>query len=137
MRQLRTLFDFVGYFVGGVMAVGAVCGALTTLCATVEARSREIATLRAIGFGSGAMVASVMLEALALAIPGAALGLLVALVLFNGHGIQTGGVSFHATITPALAAIGAAAALAIGLIGGLPPAVRAATLLVAEALRGT
>jgi putative ABC transport system permease protein len=137
MRQLRTMFDFVGYFVGGVMAVGAVCGALTTLYAAVEARAREIATLRAIGFGAGAVVASVMLESLALAIPGALLGLAIAVIAFNGHGIDTAGVAFQARVTPDLAGIGVAVALAIGVIGGLGPAVRAARLEVAEALRAT
>jgi putative ABC transport system permease protein len=137
MQQLRVLFDFVGLFVGGVMAVGAVCAALTTLYAAVEARAREIATLRAIGFGSGAVVASVMLESLALAVPGAVLGLAVAVLAFNGHGIDTAGVAFQATVTPELAGIGVATALAIGFIGGLGPAVRAARLEVAEALRAT
>ncbi|HWF75557.1 MAG TPA: ABC transporter permease, partial [Caulobacteraceae bacterium] len=75
MGQLLTLFDFVGYFVGGLMAIGAICGAVTTLYAAVDARAREIATLRAIGFSGSAVVASVMLEALALAIPGALIGL--------------------------------------------------------------
>ena len=137
MQQLRTLFDFVGYFVGGVMAVGAVCGALTTLYAAIEARAREIATLRAIGFGAGSVVASVLIEALVLAVPGAVIGLAVAALAFNGHGIDTAGVAFRATVTPGLAAIGVAVALAIGLVGGLAPALRAATLPVAEALRAT
>jgi putative ABC transport system permease protein len=136
-QQLRTLFDFVGIFVGGVMAVGAVCAALTTLYAAIEARSREIATLRAIGFGSGAVVASVMLESLALAVPGAALGLGIAVLAFNGHGIDTAGVAFQAKVTPELAGLGVAVALAIGLLGGLGPAVRVARLEVADALRAT
>ena len=136
-RQLRILFDFVGFFVGGVMAVGAISGALTTLYAAVDARVREIATLRAIGFGGGSVVASVMIEALVLALPGALAGLAVAALAFNGHGIDTAGVAFKATVTPGLAAIGVAVALAIGFVGGLPPAIRAARLPVAEALRAT
>jgi putative ABC transport system permease protein len=137
MGSLLTLFDFVGYFVGGVMAVGAVCGALTTLYAAVDARAREIATLRAIGFSGVSVVTSVMIEALVLAVPGAFVGLAFALLAFNGHLITTGGVVFRSTVTPLLALVGAAAAIAIGLVGGFFPAIRAARLPVAEALRAT
>jgi len=137
MGSLLTLFDFVGYFVGGLMAIGAICGAVTTLYAAVDARAREIATLRAIGFSGAAVVASVVLEALALAIPSAAIGLAVALVAFDGHSITTGGVIFSSVVTPQVALIGAVAAVAIGLLGGILPAVRAARLPVAEALRAT
>jgi putative ABC transport system permease protein len=137
MRQLRTLFDFVGYFVGGIMAVGAACGAVTTLYAAVDARRREIATLRAIGFGGAAVAASVMIEALLLAIPGALIGLGLALLVFNGHDIETQGVGFRAVVTASVAVTGIATALAIGLVGGLAPAIRSATLPVAEALRAT
>jgi putative ABC transport system permease protein len=137
MGTLMTLFDFVGYFVGGVMAVGAVCTALTTLYATVDARAREIATLRAIGFGGAAVVASVIIEALALALPAALVGLAITALAFNGHGIATGGVLFRATVTAGVSLAGACAALAIGLFGGLLPALRAARLPVAEALRAT
>jgi putative ABC transport system permease protein len=137
MSQLLTLFNFVGYFVGGVMGIGAVCGALTTLYAAVDARGREIATLRAIGFGGAAVVVSVMIEALALAMPGAVVGLAVAFLAFSGHSVATAGVTFKSTVTVQLALIGAATALAIGLIGGLLPAIRAARLPVAQALRAT
>ena len=137
MRQLRTLFDFVGYFVGGIMAVGAACGALTTLYAAVDARRREIATLRAIGFSGAAVAASVLVEALLLAIPGALIGLALAALAFNGHGIETGGLAFKATLSGAVAGAGVIAALLIGLAGGLPPAIRSASLPVAEALRAT
>jgi len=135
MRELRTLFDFVGYFVGGIMAVGAACGAVTTLYAAVDARRREIATLRAIGFGGVAVATSVMIEALLLAVPGALIGLGLALLAFNGHDIETSGVGFRAFISGAVAVTGVATALAIGLVGGLPPAIRSATLPVADALR--
>jgi putative ABC transport system permease protein len=137
MANLLTLFDFVGYFVGGLMAIGAICGAVTTLYAAVDARAREIATLRAIGFSGTAVVTSVMLEALALAIPGALIGLLVAFLAFNGHSITTGGVIFASTVTWPLAVTGAVTAIAIGLVGGLFPAVRAGRRPVAEALRAT
>jgi putative ABC transport system permease protein len=137
MGTLMTLFDFVGYFVGGLMAIGAACGAVTTLYAAVDARAREIATLRAIGFSGTAVVASVMIEALALAIAGALIGLAIAILAFNGHSITTGGVIFASTVTAPIALTGAAAAVLVGLIGGLFPAVRAARLPVAEALRAT
>jgi putative ABC transport system permease protein len=137
MGTLLTLFDFVGYFVGGLMGIGAICGAVTTLYAAVDARAREIATLRAIGFSGTAVVASVMIEALALAIPGALIGLAIALLGFNGHSILTGGVIFRSSVSAPVAAAGAITAVAIGLIGGLFPAVRAGRLPVAEALRAT
>ncbi len=137
MGALLTLFDFVGYFVGGLMGIGAICGAVTTLYAAIDARAREIATLRAIGFSGAAVVASVMIEALALAIPGALIGLAIALLAFNGHSISTGGVIFRSSVSAPVAAAGAIAAVAIGLIGGLFPAVRAGRLPVAEALRAT
>jgi putative ABC transport system permease protein len=137
MSQLLSLFDIVGYFVGGVMAVGAIATALTTLYAAAEARSREIATLRAIGFGGGAAAASVLAEGLTLAILAAGIGLLVALLAFNSKQISTVGVLFRATVTPQLCLTGAAVAIAIGLIGGLFPALRAATRPVTDALRAT
>ncbi len=137
MGALLTLFDFVGYFVGGLMGIGAICGAVTTLYAAIDARAREIATLRAIGFSGAAVVASVMIEALALAIPGALIGLAIALLAFNGHSISTGGVIFRSSVSWPVAAAGAITAVAIGLIGGLFPAVRAGRLPVAEALRAT
>jgi putative ABC transport system permease protein len=137
MGSLMTLFDFVGYFVGGLMAIGAICGAVTTLYAAVDARARDIATLRAIGFAGTAVVASVMIEALGLAIAGALIGLAIAFLAFNGHSIITGGVVFASTVTPPIAVAGATVAALIGLVGGLFPAIRAARLPVAEALRAT
>ena len=137
MGPLLSLFDIVGWFVGGVMAVGAIATALTALYAAAEARAREIATLRAIGFGGGAAAASVLAESLALAIPAAAIGLAVATLAFNGKGIATAGVLFSATVTPQLCLIGAGVAIAIGFIGGLFPALRAASRPVTDALRAT
>jgi putative ABC transport system permease protein len=135
MSQLLTLFDFVGWFVGGVMAIGAACTALTTLYAAADARSREIATLRAIGFSGGAAAASVLAEGLALAIPAAAIGLAIVAFAFDGRNVATAGVLFRTTMTPALALTGVAMALAIGLVGGLFPALRAARRPLADALR--
>ena len=137
LKPLNALLSFVGYFVGGVMAVGVVFGALNTMYSAVDARKREIATLRALGFGATAVVVSVILESLALAIPGALLGSAVAWLLFNNHDVHMAGISFPLAVTPSLIVLGLIWALVIGLIGGLAPAIRAARLPVAEALRAT
>jgi putative ABC transport system permease protein len=137
LQGLTAVLSFVGYFVGGVMAVGVVFGALNTMYAAVDARKREIATLRALGFGATAVVVSVILESLVLAIPGALLGGAIAWGLFNNHDVHMGGVSFSMSVTPGLVVLGLIWALVIGLIGGLAPSIRAARLPVAAALRAT
>ena len=137
LKPLTGLLSFVGYFVGGVMAVGVIFGALNTMYSAVDARKREIATLRALGFGATAVVVSVILESLALAIPGALLGSAVAWLLFNNHDVHMAGISFPLAVTPSLMILGLIWALVIGLVGGLAPAIRAARLPVAEALRAT
>jgi putative ABC transport system permease protein len=122
------------------MAVGAVFCALNTMYAAVSARAREIATLRAVGFGAGAVVMSVMVEALLLALIGALLGSLIALVLFDGHltsmAAGAGGtqLAFALSVTPGLVVLGIFWACFIGFIGGLFPAVRAARMSVATGL---
>jgi putative ABC transport system permease protein len=136
-RGLTSLFDFVGYFVGSVMAVGAIFGAITTMYSLVDARVREIATLRALGFGGGAVTVSVMIESLLLALPGALIGVGLAWLLYHSHDLTTGGVTFALAVTPTLALTGVIWALAIGLVGGVAPAIRAARLPVAAALRAT
>jgi putative ABC transport system permease protein len=137
----RIIF-YIAYIVGGIMAVGAIFGALNTMYSAVSARIREIATLRALGFGSAAMVLSVLAEALLLALIGGAIGALLAWLFFNGHVVSTSGgggaatqLVFELTVSPQLVVVGITWACAIGLIGGLFPAVRAARLPVAEALR--
>jgi putative ABC transport system permease protein len=119
------------------MAVGAIIGALNTMYSAVDSRAREIATLRAIGFGGGAVVVSVMLESLALAVPGALLGAAAAWLVFNGHAISTLGLTFPLAVTWDLALAGVVFSLVIGLLGGFAPAIRAARLTVATALRAT
>lgn len=130
----------IGYIVGTIMAIGALFGALNAMYSAVSARSLEIATLRALGFGSGAVVISVLIEALLLALTGGILGAGCAWLLFNGHAINTSFGSstqtvFSSTVTPGLLALGVVWALAIGIIGGLFPALRAARLPVATALQ--
>jgi putative ABC transport system permease protein len=140
-RTIGRVISVVAYVVGGIMAIGAIFGALNTMYSAVSARLREIATLRAIGFGSTAMVLSVLAEALLLALIGGAVGALLAWLFFNGNTVSTSGGSvgghliFELNVSGALIATGIVWACAIGLLGGLFPAVRAARLPVATALR--
>jgi putative ABC transport system permease protein len=103
----------------------------------VSTRSREIATLRAIGFGAGPVVASVLVEALLLTLIGACLGAAIAALAFDGRQMVSDYYMYTMTIRPTLLAIGIGGAVAIGLLGGLPPAIRAARLPVAQALRAS
>ena len=135
--SLNRVLDFVAYFVGSVMAVGAVFGALNSLYASVDARRREIATLRAIGFNNGPIVLSVLVEGMVLALPGAFMGAAIAWFLFNGNMVNTSGLIFRLSVTPHLVVVSVLWALVIGLIGASLPALRAARLPVATALRPT
>lgn len=139
-ERLATVLDFVAYFVGTIMAIGALFGALNTMYSAVSARSLEIATLRAIGFGSLAVVISVFVEALLLALTGGVIGAAIAWIFFNGNAANTLSgnftqVVFRLSVTPGLIALGITWAAVIGLIGGLFPAIRAARLPIATALR--
>ena len=124
-----------------IMAIGALFGALNTMYSAVSARTAEIGTLRALGFGSAPVVASVMAEAMALSLAGGMLGAGIAYAIFNGYAVSTLGgnftqIAFNFAVTPVLVLQGLSWALAIGFLGGLFPAVRAARLPVTEALRG-
>ena len=134
-RQLKGILDFASYFVGSIMAIGATLGAVNSLYAIVDSRRRELGTLRAIGFGSSAVVASILCESLLFALPGALLGSALAWVFFNGLSASPFGYNFQLAVTPSLGLIGIAWALAMGLSGGLLPALRAARLPIATALR--
>lgn len=141
-KQLTQLISLVGNTVAIIMAIGAMFGALNSMYAAVDARSLEIATLRAIGFGALPVLLSVMLEALALSLLGGLLGAALAFWFFNGHTVATLGgafaqVVFQVTVTTTLMVTGLVWACAIGVLGGLFPAVRSARLPVAEALRAT
>jgi putative ABC transport system permease protein len=139
-RQLTTLITVLGSIIAIVMGIGAVFGALNTMYSAVSERTREIATLRAIGFGSGSVVVSFVLESLCIAFVGGLLGCVVVLPL---NGLTTGTINwqtfshlaFAFRVTPGLLAMGLAFALLMGLIGGVPPAVRAARAQIASALR--
>jgi putative ABC transport system permease protein len=139
-QQMTTFITVLGSLVALVMALGAVFAALNTMYSAVAERSREIATIRALGFGAGAVVASFVIEALVVAAAGGVVGCLAALPL-NGLVTQTmnfqtfSHLSFAFRVTPVVLGMGMAFALSMGLVGGLPPAVRAARLPVAVALR--
>jgi putative ABC transport system permease protein len=139
-KELTHLINIVGNTVAVIMAIGAMFGALNTMYSAVDARGLEIATLRAIGFGASPILASVMIEALALSFLGGVLGGALAWLFFNGHSVSTLGgafaqVVFKLTVTRTLLVEGILWACTIGVLGGLFPAVRAARLSVAEALR--
>lgn len=141
-KTVGTLLSVVAYVVGGIMAVGAIFGALNTMYSAVSTRAVEIATLRAIGFSSGPIVVSVLVEAMLLALIGGAIGAFLGWLLFNGHTVSTaagGGANesrvFSLYVSPLLIGIGIGWACFIGFIGGLFPAIRAARLPVATALR--
>lgn len=142
-RQSETLtkvIRVVGITVGVIMAIGAIFGALNTMFAAVAARSREIATLRAIGFRGVPVVVSVLMETMLLALLGGVLGGLISWLIFNGYTASTLGsnfsqVVFQFQVSPQLLWMGIKWAMAIGFIGGLFPAVRAARLPVTTALR--
>jgi len=139
-KQLTTLIVVLGTIVAAVMGVGAIFGALNTMYSAVAERSREIATMRALGFGVGSVVSSFVVEALCLALVGGLLGCVAVLPL---NGLTTGTMNwqtfshlaFAFSVTPPLLLAGLAFALLMGLIGGVPPALRAARQPVAAALR--
>jgi putative ABC transport system permease protein len=139
-ENLNNLMRIVAHLVGGIMAVGAVFGALNTMYSAVSARSLEIATLRAVGFGATPIVVSVLVESLLLAFLGGVLGAALAWMFFDGHAVNSLGgnftqLVFHLDVTPDLIGQGIVWASFIGLLGGLFPAIRAARLPIATALR--
>jgi len=139
-RQFRQQIGFLAGVVTFIMALGAIFAALNSMYAAVAARGKEIATLRAIGFGGMPVVASVMIEALVLALIGGTLGAVIAYGLFNNFAVSTLGqnftqVVFAFKVTPALVVRGLIIAVIIGMIGGFLPAIRAARLPVTTALR--
>lgn len=140
-RTLQAVVRNLGFVLAILMGIGAVFGALNTMYSAVSARTREVATLRALGFGRIAIVVSVLAESLALALAGALVGAAAAYVLVNGHRTSTlnwdtfSQVTFAFDVTPALMVQGVVFALLLGLAGGIFPAIRAARLPVTAALR--
>lgn len=140
-ETLTRLITTLGVLIAVVMAIGAVFGALNTMYSAVAARTREIATLRALGFGRGAVVVALLLESMLLALVGGTAGGLLAYVGFNNTHAATmnwqsfSQVTFAFAVTPDLLAQGIVWAVLIGLIGGLFPAIQGARLPIAMALR--
>lgn len=140
-RQLAGIINTVGVLIALMMGVGAVFAALNTMYAAVAARAREIATLRALGFGATPVLASVLLEALALGLAGGIAGAALAYVGFNDYQASTLNwssftqVSFAFRVTPALMLAGVGYALLLGFVGGLLPGLRAARQSVTVGLR--
>jgi putative ABC transport system permease protein len=140
-RTLRAIIERLGFGLAVLMGVGAVFGALNTMYTAVAARTREVATLRALGFGSGAVVVSVLAESMLLAAAGGVVGAAGAWAFFDGYRTSTlnwdtfSQVTFAFDVTPTLLVQGTLFALLLGLLGGLLPAIRAARLPVTAALR--
>lgn len=137
---VATLIRVLGTTVGVIMAIGALFGALNSMYAAIATRAREIATLRALGFRGLPVMVAVMIETMLLALAGGLLGAGVAWALFNNYSVSTLGSNFSQVVfafkvTPALAFEGLKWALAIGFLGGLFPALRAARMPVTAALR--
>jgi putative ABC transport system permease protein len=136
-QQVDGILNFVAYFIGTILAIAATIGAANSLYAMVDSRRRELATLRAVGFGGAPVVVSTLSEAVLLAIPGALIGAGLAWLLFDGRAASPFGFQFHLAVTAPLALAGIVWALLMGVIGGLAPAVRAVRVPVAVALRAT
>jgi putative ABC transport system permease protein len=140
-QTLTRLIQTIGFAIAALMGIGAVFGAILTMYTAVATRSREIATLRALGFNTTSVLVSILAESLVLGAIGGALGGIAAYLAFNGYQTSTmnfqtfSQVAFAFRVTPQLLAMGLAYALAMGLIGGLFPAIRAARLPIPTALR--
>ena len=135
--QFSGFLNAIAYMIGGIMALGAIFGALNTMYAAVAARAREIATLRALGFGAAPVVLSVMSETLILCLAGALIGAGVASALFDGNQKAVGSNVFNLTISPGLILTGIIWAMVVGLAGGLLPAIHAARLSIVDGLRAS
>ena len=140
-KMVTTFIMTIGFFIASLMAVGALFGALNTMYSAVAGRTREISTLRALGFGRGPVVASIMVESIILSLAGGAVGAVAAYLLFDGYRASTmnfqtfSQVSFAFSVTPRLLLNAILFATAIGLFGGIFPAIRSARLPIASGLR--
>lgn len=140
-QTLQRVIRTIGFAIAGLMGIGAVFGAINTMYNAVASRGREIATLRALGFGSAAVVVSVLAEAVVLSLIGGVIGGLLAWAAFDGYQTSTmnfqsfSQVAFAFRVTPALLGRGLLYAVVMGVLGGLFPALRAARLPITAALR--
>lgn len=135
------LMKLVAYAVGGIMVFGAFFAALNASYSAVAARSSEVGTLRAIGFSGYVVLFSVLVESLLLACTGAVVGAAIVWIFFNNNSISTLSgdsptpITYYLHITPSLIGIAMAAACLVGLLGGLMPGTRAATLPIARVIK--
>jgi putative ABC transport system permease protein len=140
-KALSILINAVGYTVALLMGLGAIFGALNTMYSAVSARTREIATLRALGFGAWPVVSSVVTESMFLGLIGGAIGCLIAFIGFNGIRASTlnfasfSQITFAFAVTPTLLAKGLLYALLLSFVGGIMPGIRAAKLPIVSGLR--
>jgi putative ABC transport system permease protein len=140
-QVLQTIIRSIGFVIAALMGLGAVFGALNTMYSAVANRTREIATLRALGFGSSPVVLSVLIEAVVLSLIGGILGGGLAWLVFDGYQTATmnfqsfSQVAFAFKVSPWLLTQGLTYAVIMGLFGGLFPAIRAARMPVVTALR--
>jgi putative ABC transport system permease protein len=140
-QTLTTLIRTIGAGIAILMGVGAVFGAILTMYTAVSTRTREIATLRALGFNTASVVVSVLAESLLLGAVGGLAGGLLAYVAFNGYQTSTmnfqtfSQVAFAFAVTPTLLGLALLYALSMAFVGGLLPALKAARLPIASALR--
>jgi putative ABC transport system permease protein len=138
---LQMIVRTIGGIIAILMGVGAVFGAVITMYTAVASRTREIATLRALGFGSFPVVVSVLVEAALLSLAGGLIGGLIAWAAFDGYQTATmnfqsfSQIAFAFAVTPKLLGMALLYALLMGLVGGMLPAIRAARLPVVTALR--
>jgi putative ABC transport system permease protein len=138
---MTSLIRGIGYVIATLMGIGAVFGAILTMYTAVASRTREIATLRALGFNTSSVLLSVLTESLALAALGGLVGGIAAYLAFNGYQTSTmnfqtfSQVAFAFAVTPRLLVQGLTYSLIMGMVGGLLPAIRAARLPIASALR--
>jgi putative ABC transport system permease protein len=140
-RILLALIKYVGSTLAVLMGIGAVFAALNTMYSAVSSRTREIATLRALGFGAGPVVTSVLLESAVLGLAGGSVGGLLVYLVLNGYQASTlnwgsfSQLTFAFTVTPSLLVTGLGYSLILGLVGGLLPGIRAARMPVTTGLR--
>ncbi len=138
-RGLSLFINIIGGIIAVLMGGGAVFGAVNTMYTAVASRTREIATLRALGFARSSVLVSVLVESMMLGAMGGAVGAFAAYLLFNGFEASTlnqfSQVAFRFRVTPLLMGSGLSYALLMGLVGGLLPAVRAMRASIAEGLR--
>jgi putative ABC transport system permease protein len=140
-QVLHKLITTIGFLIAALMGIGAVFGAINTMYNAVATRTREIATLRALGFGRFAVMTSVLAESLLLSLAGGVLGGVLAWIAFDGYQTATmnwqtfSQVAFAFAVTPGLLIQGIAYAAIMGLVGGFFPALRAARLPIVTALR--